>query len=293
MKNIKSILFISSLILSVAGCEKDADVELPEVEPKLVIASFISPQDTLVKVWVRQTKPIFKPSNVNTSDAVIDATVEISDGTTSATLTFDPSGSHNGYYQIATSVFPIVENKTYSLRVSTPDGKVATAISLVPAFSPVNLTGDVNIITIDSSATYYERESHYTVSWDDVAGSGNNYRVIALKAYYDPFYNDTMYTTIVDAYINDEGKEGQRLEYKTTSWESSYSSGGGGTGFIVGYNYYVYLVNDDYYRYNTSVRISGFSSQDPFSEPTLVYSNVTGGLGAFCAFNELGRVIKR
>jgi hypothetical protein len=41
-----------------------------------------------------------------------------------------------------------------------------------------------------------------------------------------------------------------------------------------------------YYRYHASVRRAGQSRANPFAEPVLVYSNVTGGLGVFGAYTR-------
>jgi hypothetical protein len=41
-----------------------------------------------------------------------------------------------------------------------------------------------------------------------------------------------------------------------------------------------------YYQYHLSVRGASRSQDNPFAEPTLIYSNVTGGLGIFAAYNR-------
>ncbi len=52
MKNIfRSFLLLSSFFL--ISCEKEAiNVKVPQVDPKLVVQSFISPHDTLLVVYV-------------------------------------------------------------------------------------------------------------------------------------------------------------------------------------------------------------------------------------------------
>jgi hypothetical protein len=284
-----SLFLIVSVLLLAAGCEKDANVKLPEVEPKLVVTSFLSPQDTLIKVWIKKTRPIFESYDVNTSDAVADATVIISDGTASATLAFDPTGSNNGYYKIPAAVFPIVENKTYSLSVSTPDGKSASAVTTVPSFSIVTFNANISYVTLDSTATNYKRQYDIVCSWDDVPGSGSKYRIVVMKAEYDHFLGDTLYYVFMDDFVNDEGKEGTRMEFKYQRTAYYYDYASANTN-LIGYNIYLYQINDEYLKYHKTVRSSG---DDPFSEPVLVYSNITGGLGVFSAYNELGKIIIR
>jgi hypothetical protein len=50
-----------------------------------------------------------------------------------------------------------------------------------------------------------------------------------------------------------------------------------------------YLLSTDeaYFRYHRTLNQQRKSSaDDPFSEPVLIYSNLTGGLGVFAAFNR-------
>ncbi|MFM7813194.1 MAG: DUF4249 family protein, partial [Flavobacteriales bacterium] len=48
---------------------------------------------------------------------------------------------------------------------------------------------------------------------------------------------------------------------------------------------YVVLGDESYYRYHKSISNSGY--EGPFDEPTLVYSNVEGGLGVFGGFRQI------
>jgi hypothetical protein len=299
MKKIKILLFVSAFSLFFTACEKDADVKLPKVEPKLVLTTFLSPQDTSILVYVKKTRPIFESYDSYTTDAVENATVIISDGTSSANLSFDPNGASgytHGNYKISSSLFPISANKTYTITASTPDGKIATGFATVPSFANVNFAADVTITTIDSNSTSYNRNYDFNFSWDDIAGSATTYKIIAKRVSFNTLGIDTFYrySTYIDDFVNDEGKDGQRLTYKGQYSESGYSSiGFGNTDTLLGYDYYIFNVSDSYYQYNTTAVKVGFDSGDPFAEPVLIYSNVTGGLGAVCAYNELARIIKR
>jgi hypothetical protein len=51
-------------------------------------------------------------------------------------------------------------------------------------------------------------------------------------------------------------------------------------------------VDRHYYLYHRSLRNAGRSQDNPFAEPVLVYSNVTGGLGVFAAYNRSNAEIR-
>ena len=50
MKTIHNIVLATAAIFALTSCESDATVDIPETKPKLVVASFISPQDTQIVV---------------------------------------------------------------------------------------------------------------------------------------------------------------------------------------------------------------------------------------------------
>lgn len=58
----KKILLFTLLINSIYlfSCEQDANVQLPDIEPKLVVTSFISPDDTVIEVNITKTLPLFE-----------------------------------------------------------------------------------------------------------------------------------------------------------------------------------------------------------------------------------------
>jgi hypothetical protein len=62
------------------------------------------------------------------------------------------------------------------------------------------------------------------------------------------------------------------LNYDYTSYES-----------IIAYGY-LFNTDEPYYRYHQSLRNS--NNDNPFAEPAPVYSNITGGLGVFAAYNQ-------
>ncbi|MDQ3108824.1 MAG: DUF4249 domain-containing protein [Bacteroidota bacterium] len=277
----KKIFYIPSLLLLClfSSCEKDADVELPEVKPKLVLAAFITPQDTLLTVDVTRSQPIFQSYNVNTSAAVTDATVIMSGNSGSVQLNFDPDHQR---YQAPASALPIIPGNTYTLTVTTPLGESAHAETTVPYHNGVtgfsvdmqdSLTGDPFYSELHTTLTYYVT---------DYGGEENNYRFFSAILVRDTLTNDTISVRFINQLFTDGNRDGQQIQSTLDGGWSDYDPAGSSRK-VIGYDYWMFNVNNDYYQLHNS--FNNYAGSDPFSEPTLIYTNVFGGLGVFGAAN--------
>jgi hypothetical protein len=156
MKTLKSLFFIISTC-TMLSCETVVeDINLP-YEERLVIESFISPQDTLLEVKISKTRPVVGtfPSNQSyggygsqAKPIVEGAIIEISDGQKKATFQLqtiiNPFGtaydlstgkpipqSRRGYF-LKTKDFPIVAGKMYILTAKAPNLPEVSATCTVP-----------------------------------------------------------------------------------------------------------------------------------------------------------------
>jgi hypothetical protein len=59
----------------------------------------------------------------------------------------------------------------------------------------------------------------------------------------------------------------------------------------MGYEVWMLNCNYDYYNFHNSLYTN--QGGDPFSEPTLMYTNVEGGLGVFAAANAVKLILPR
>jgi hypothetical protein len=209
------LVFVTSVSL-LTSCETVLEnVALP-YEDRLVINSFISPQDTLIEVIVSKTRPVTgveTVKNINNQsysyDILQGATAEISDGQKKANLiykeilnpnrfVFDPKtgkqtvATRPGYF-LSTKEFPIIAGKTYTLVVSAPNLPTATATCTIPQKSLINQQDlEVVYLGIDSVAnggtyinnqlvaTSYALNKRYIVKIKDNPAEENFYAV----AYY-------------------------------------------------------------------------------------------------------------
>ncbi|MCF8299222.1 MAG: DUF4249 domain-containing protein [Saprospiraceae bacterium] len=274
MKAIKKYIPILTLIILVlTSCEKTVtNVDLPEIEPKLVVQSFISPQDKEIKVYVSESKPVFGESNNNSYEfpPISNASVIISDGTNTKTLVFNSS---KGYYFISATNFAIVAGGTYTLNVSTPNGMKSDASCTVPTNHPTTF----EITSIEYDVNNQKGQNVVKTRFKDIAGEDNYYRIFA----YNKFANapgDTIYEQLYSEYgeeLFSDNNQGEWISHQFYFYEGKVNK----------LQFDILNVDEHYYKYHKSVFNSDFES--PFSEAVLVYSNINNGLGVFCAYNGI------
>jgi hypothetical protein len=214
--------FILLLIIA-TSCETLIDdlplSRFPELKSKLVLTSFISPQDSLISVRISQSTPLFGEYSsvkieqfVNTNGDTIrytnyineniikTADVTISNGNKTALLKFDIKTNE---YIITAKSFPIEAGKTYTIKAKTSEMS-AEASTTVP-FDQVKI-GEVKIDSTVQKLTYYEstgggkperKEKETTAyalefSWADVQKVSNFYKVEASLKFYNeiPFFEN-------------------------------------------------------------------------------------------------------
>jgi len=245
-------------------------VQIPYT-PRLVVQSFICPQDSVIRVSVLRTEPTVGKVEVNKGkyDFVKDALVTLSDGTTTVTVPYDKNWS---VFRMRAEQLPIVAGKTYYLSVRSPDGLRAEASCTVPA----------SVVDISSVKRTREKNDKgrekMVISWQDIAGEANYYRVMIMSYFSNDNYfflqNELTYDPLTD-----EGKDGQRIFSQRMEYQESYPK----------YPYVLLLCNVDrpYYEFHRTFAIQVANRDNPFAEPSLMYTNIQGGLGVFAAYNRI------
>ncbi|CCH00530.1 hypothetical protein FAES_2521 [Fibrella aestuarina BUZ 2] len=290
--------------------------ELPGEPEKIVVYGYISPQDTILSVRVGRSKPVLGdgaeavPFNIN------NATVSINNGTQTVRLTYN---STDQVYRVKASTLPIRAGQTYTLDVSTPDGKRVTAQANVP--KPIAIQS----VRIDSSivdaGTAWKKSYLMTISWQDPVGEENFYR-----------YGGTFNWNPNQAYpINGQPKPSP-VTLRTIPFQRENTTGNLVTdknqdGVVLSSQSSSEIVNvslDDkvpnaqtqvakirlgsvypgatvtaqllhldklYYRYANAVINQRRNRDNPFAEPVLIPTNIVGGLGCFVGYNRTDKAI--
>lgn len=290
--------------------------ELPGEPEKLVVYGYIAPQDTLLSVRVGRSKPVLGdgaeavPFNIN------NATVSISNGSQTVRLLYN---STDQVYRVKASTLPIRVGQTYTLDVSTPDGKRVTAQASIP--KPIAIQS----VRIDSSivdaGTSWKKSYLMTISWQDPVGEENFYRyggtfnwnpsqsypiggqpkppAITLQPISFQRENTTgnlvadinqdgvvlssqSSTEVVNVSLDEKVPNAQTQVAKVKI--SSVYPGATITAQLL-------HLEKLYYRYANAVINQRRNRDNPFAEPVLIPSNIVGGLGCFVGYNRTDKAI--
>lgn len=280
--------------------------KLPSITSKLVVNSYISPQSARTIVVVTESIPLYGESTSG-NKVITNAVVKLSSGSREIIMPYDTAGK---VYSITQAQFPIRASQSYTLTVT--DGKrTVNASCTVPA----NQT-TVQSYVIDTAYVndFSGRDTAITLkmTWHDIAGENNFYRVrgfteveysvlqtnsnqerverrVKGRFNFDwdentgrsDFQNDmnldsTLFTSPLgksvmptsELYYTDQGPVYAKQKVK-----------------LLTVNMEVLNTDQAYYDYHKSLRQSR-NSDNPFAEPSLVFSNINGGLGCFAAYNS-------
>lgn len=297
-----SLLTISQFfLLSCESLIKEIDPSfLPETDSKLVVACFISPQDTVLAAKVTETKLLIGTTG-DIRDEITNAIVSLSDGSKTIQLIYNPK---LGYYRALPTNLPILVGKTYTIIVSTPDGRKVSASTTVPNSIPIKEVKIDTMQTTDNQQGVVVSRTEYNVKliWQDALNETNYYRGIsvfeALIKYPDTFPTNQKLppfpATITDLRtIDDKNTDGQLLSLNRTFEANSPATIANSFGirFISQIKVGLFQTDIHYYNYHTSLRRQR-ENNNPFAEPVLLYTNINGGFGCFGAYNATWQEFK-
>ncbi|MBL7921746.1 MAG: DUF4249 domain-containing protein [Bacteroidia bacterium] len=264
------VLFI--VLLFIFACEKEANIKLPDTKSQPVVFCYLSPQDTVIRVKLTMSQPLFGEQNIDITDPVADATILLSSSQGNITLTFNPQ---SGYYQTLSANYPIYFGETYKLSINLSNGGYVEAITKMPDNTvPIS---NASFQIIKENYTEYKR---FKVSFIDDPSTVNFYRISAIKLQVYSWQNDTIRTeTFARALYTDEGHNGELLE---TGFNTYY--GDTNNDSTVAHDVLLINCSKDYYLFYKS--FNNYQEGNPFAEPSLIYTNIKGGLGVFAAYSR-------
>ena len=287
MKKYHIIPLIFLITICITACEKIVDnVDIPSQQPKLVVNCYISPEDTIIKATVYASAPIWSVSAVDSYTPVSTATVKISDNNTEKQLIYN---SQKGEYVLNASSFPIQEDVVYKLSVSAPGFTSVVASCKVP----LQINKSLLFLSFDSVVgDQYSTEYKFRTEFTDFSGLGNYYRIggYIIALYNDSIggVNDTTYNSLSSnnnkEFMADKDNDGQKVQSELNYWKYNYDDGMGGGEKLLGLKLFLLTTEENYYKFHKSM--SNYVGDDPFSEPTIAFSNFNNGLGVFGAYRK-------
>lgn len=286
------------------------EARLPRSSSKLVVHSFISPQNPAIYVAVSESVPIFSESDAK-KGVIADALVKISDGVTEVVMPFDTA---NDLYRMDQSKFKIAASKTYTLAVSHKDRHV-TAHCTVPEKTPAIKSYELDTLMTPNPAFRQDTALTLKMQWQDIPADTNYYRVMAAAEieYSVPDAktkgkrNQNEFNFIWDMmsaqseWQADRGLDGSIFSSPMgkvilPAFPSVKQEDGSDKPFypnsrLVSVTMLLYNADVNYYKYHRSLQ-QRLDTENPFTEPSQIYSNIEGGLGCFGAYNT-GKLVYR
>ncbi|MDY0343462.1 MAG: DUF4249 domain-containing protein [Lentimicrobium sp.] len=279
MKNIHTFLLSLVALAFFSSCEQlITEIDAPSSEPQLVVYSVISPQDSVIEVKVHKSNPLFSIVNYQSYDnrfpPVINATVMLNGEGQSVTIPYDEEYEA---YRVDQSAINIKMGGYYEIKVMAPGFSQVFAECTVPDHMPP----DIEITGTGLTEETGMEEWYFEFRFKDIPGVGHNYLVYASVINYDPWMEETYsYAAFFkqgNPLISDKLNDGGYFNYRTYPIVLQYLDAN---------NVWVSLslIDDNYFQYAQS--INNFQDDNPFSEPTPIFSNIKGGLGVFAGMNS-------
>ncbi|MGA0555769.1 DUF4249 domain-containing protein [Larkinella sp. VNQ87] len=303
MKRIHSVILLVALLAT--GCQNmRQEIEpasLGNIEKKLVIIGFISPQDSVLAIKVNITRPVADPNYTSNFGTVPNAKVFLKTGSRSIQLTYNGKQS---YYQADPKKFPIRAGESYQISAETPEGLKASGSCTVP--QAVRLQR----IRLDSVAEGGQTKQYFVrYYWEDAAREVNYYQThgtfqyakpcptckpdagVKPKSETAPVWFESLGQ--VNTLLSDQSRDGRQLEsYRGFLNESkSTQTLSDKLVFSTAYDRATVLatlltVDEAYFKYHQALELQKKADSNPFSEAVLLPTTIVGGLGCFAGYNQ-------
>lgn len=272
-----------------------------EVEPqqladqpvKLIVACFISPQDTVLAAKIARSRPILDDEPVNGLN-ITSATVTLLNGSRSIVLKYHPKLQ---YYRADPADFPIRAGETYQLTVKTRDGKLLQAQTTVPDAVKLQRARLDSERVVENNAVRKRFFARYY--WNDLANQTDYYQTNGVIAYRCPQCPATEPVRQPVQFVTGEGSQALYNDQESPGEPMISAKGYMGASissdeeffpaffsrpFVLTAN--LLHLNNDYYRYHQALAQQLEIDSNPFAEPVPIPSNIQGGLGCFGAYNR-------
>ncbi len=255
----------------------------------MVVHSYLSPNNDEIEVSVKYSNPIFSNNDKDRKDEIYTedeqikgAKVLITNESTRQKVTI-PFDALKRKYVLKTSKFPLKEKETYKLNVSF-EGKSVEAFCVIPQ----KIDAEIRNIKFKKTENRYEDyELETSFDFDDKAGQENYYIAFAKIKYpvsnknHGDWHGEKRYDERYDEYstlFTDINNDGKTIHTKMSDYV-------GTTREIKSIEISLFSLNKETYDYLKTVKMQIDNNDgNPFKEPTIIVSNIKGGLGVFGAY---------
>ncbi|MFZ9848184.1 MAG: DUF4249 family protein [Flavobacteriales bacterium] len=209
--------------------------------------------------------------------------------------TLVPTSNYLGYINDS-SVFPFREGESYHVKVSAKDGRVAEGDLIFPKATKIDFCGfDTSASTYSTGLGIVKRDIDLSVKFN----GSSFYNSVGARVYHSLHYITPSNTKKTESLISSFDFEDKPKQYFQPVELNNKITIAHYNDSIVSFQididsivYYLHTEDDAYIHYLKTIQKQLASSGDPFAEPTLIYSNVRGGLGIISGYSTSEKKIK-
>ena len=270
----KHALFFLVTVFFLASCEKDANIPLPQTDPQLTVYCFLEVGKP-IELKLGNMVPAFANPRRD-PEKISGALIILRHGTSEFQLT-EVSGDPGMY----THPHQVEAGGHYTLYVEVSGYPSLHAECTTPTYSPDRFSMQYKSSPQQSfGGSFSDSLRRISFSWPDEANARNYYRISARFGYQFssfPPTEETIYFS--ERNYEDNNTNGEEIQSVIgNSYISTPSS------FDHLYAELELMMLDEHaYRYMRTYDVAYFSEDNPFAEPVIRYSNISGGIGVFGA----------
>lgn len=247
---------------------------LPGFEQKPVVSAFISPSDTMLRFFVSSNKKIY--GNLDTITPLRNLRAFLSDGSSEKEL-----DTCNGGLCLSSNIMHVIPGGKYRLRITAENNIAAAAECTVPKKNDFSLKADTVFKLINYGNGIYIKKRHIRITFKDIPGEPNFFRLSGQSISYIRNINTGLKSPYLERlnfekeFFTDQGSDGREIQL-----DAPYNSYGDSVIFRI----FLFNTEQSYYLYHKSIKDYNYSTENPFSEATPIFSNIEGGLGIFSSY---------
>lgn len=299
MKKLGYILPSLTILIILFSCEQSINIELPEYESKLVVYSILE-EDSTVKVYLTESRPYFEYLDQQNQFSFIkkNANVTLTTNAGSEVLQLDSAMQRGTWFN------PIVGGTTDSFYTyffeSSQTGAIGTGYTVNAEYNNKVAIGETTIpsaVSVDSGVVATEiidfgfgdidTQQILKFYFEDPIGEGDSYFIeysvegwvynfdFFTMQIIDSFYSTTGFSSY--DFETDDNRDGQNISIRSgiALWEYRHPN----EKRTLEVTASMIRTNKAVSEFYQSLDQQQNSNGDPFTEPSNVVSNVTGGLG--------------
>ncbi len=307
MKNFLHLSILFFLFLFASACEKQVDLNIEEVDSKLAVLCNFSPDEPFI---LELTKSKSINSTMMGSNFVNNADVQICVDNEIVETILPANSSPDANTKFQSTVTLPRTKQIYTLKIDAEGLAPITATSSIPDAIEISHStiGEIKPFETDDDQTegyevrlgiqfedpanetnYYQISFHQEVQTSNPSIQENDIEIIPNEGY--SFIDED----ITDNFnLIDGGILFKDLTFNGTTKEFIfqplfvYKSIDASSATSKPINIIIELrsVSEEYYKYYTSIYRQSSQDNTPFSNPTVIYSNIKNGFGVFAGYNK-------